>query len=361
MHPGFCDAAREDFDFPFDLQGGSISNPDGDFVGFDTGAPALSISPATLSGSEWTDVMTYCKKRWLSAYTYTKILAALRAEYDETQPHGMNLLVNNSTRRTFSSASDAGRGGRAPVLSFTGFPVESTPGPGQKRAGEERADYIVAIATVTLKREGTDEANEAQIKSVRHVSLGFTPTPVSGSRAVIQLKNQRGEVIARSFAPLGMSTDQTESGNQRGIVNAFIPFMPGTGQLELLLDGEVVALRKVSPNPPKFRDLQILEQVVERKAAAVVPPGTSEAPPPTKSLSIIFHWRAEDADADELTYTVEMSTDGGETWKTVAADITETSLSLDPKLAGIETLMIRVTASDGFNSSSVIKRFTRGK
>lgn len=62
-------------------------------------------------------------------------------------------------------------------------------------------------------------------------------------------------------------------------------------------------------------------------------------------------WTASDADNDSLSYTVLYSANGGRTWRPLATNLTEQSLSLNGiRLPGGTTAVIRVQASDGFNT-----------
>ncbi len=64
-------------------------------------------------------------------------------------------------------------------------------------------------------------------------------------------------------------------------------------------------------------------------------------------------WTASDADGDELTYALDYSTDGGASWAPVGLGLTAKTASVAlADLAASDTAMLRVSASDGFLSSS---------
>ena len=68
--------------------------------------------------------------------------------------------------------------------------------------------------------------------------------------------------------------------------------------------------------------------------------------------STTFAWSANDPDGDVLTYALDYSTDNGTTWKALAINWNSTSFPVDlTKLPGSNQALIRVTASDGFNSA----------
>jgi hypothetical protein len=67
-----------------------------------------------------------------------------------------------------------------------------------------------------------------------------------------------------------------------------------------------------------------------------------------ESGSRTIAWEAGDDDGDDLHFLVQVSADDGATWTTLAADLTDTSLSFDTALlAGSDQARVRVVASDG--------------
>ncbi|HMN30033.1 MAG TPA: hypothetical protein PKE45_17910, partial [Caldilineaceae bacterium] len=65
-------------------------------------------------------------------------------------------------------------------------------------------------------------------------------------------------------------------------------------------------------------------------------------------------WQASDEDGDTLTYAVLYSPDQGATWLTLATSLTQTQYAVNSQeLAGGNNAIIRVMASDGFNTHTV--------
>jgi len=63
-------------------------------------------------------------------------------------------------------------------------------------------------------------------------------------------------------------------------------------------------------------------------------------------------WTGSDPDGDSLTYRLEYSPDGGNSWRLLALDTQETSLTVNTTdLPGGNAVMIRLLASDGLNTS----------
>ena len=63
-------------------------------------------------------------------------------------------------------------------------------------------------------------------------------------------------------------------------------------------------------------------------------------------------WRASDSDGDTLTYAVQYSADGGQSWSLLAAGLDTSAFELDTAtIAGSKQGLIRVYASDGFHTA----------
>jgi hypothetical protein len=63
-------------------------------------------------------------------------------------------------------------------------------------------------------------------------------------------------------------------------------------------------------------------------------------------------WTAGDVDGDQLFYRVDYSRDGGESWRTLARDLTGSELPVDAAfLPGSDQARVRVLASDGVNTA----------
>ncbi|NOX62230.1 MAG: hypothetical protein GXP42_09850, partial [Chloroflexi bacterium] len=107
------------------------------------------------------------------------------------------------------------------------------------------------------------------------------------------------------------------------------------------------------PFPSQAAMLRLAHQGVELDSLAISPH------PPTVTLlapnggeilddSVILQWQGEDADGDPLTYALQYSADGGQTWTTVALDVRAESYRLDlSSLPGSPRARFRVVAHDG--------------
>ena len=113
-----------------------------------------------------------------------------------------------------------------------------------------------------------------------------------------------------------------------------VPFPSDTTRIVLREQQNVLATRVVSNSVPEVM---------------VVRPNGGESWGADEAQ--LIEWLASDADQDELSYLVEYSSDVGQSWQTLAADLTEPRLAVDTAtLAGSDGALVRVSASDGVNT-----------
>lgn len=114
------------------------------------------------------------------------------------------------------------------------------------------------------------------------------------------------------------------------------------------------------PRPTGLDRVQLLRSGVvvhERRASAHAPQGAWVSPAAGASLegTAALTWQASDADGDPLFFTVSFSHDGGETWTPLAVDRTDPEYELDAgELPGGEQCLVRVLASDGFDTHEIL-------
>jgi hypothetical protein len=98
------------------------------------------------------------------------------------------------------------------------------------------------------------------------------------------------------------------------------------------------------------------EELASVQSGAAAPEVTVTSPNGGEVLNgptITLDWTADDADGDDLTYLVQVSPDGGASWLTLAANLTETGLTVDAAaVPGTEQGLVRVLATDGVNSTT---------
>ncbi len=141
----------------------------------------------------------------------------------------------------------------------------------------------------------------------------------------IELQDSNGRLLAaRAFELFGDLT----------VFNQTMPEPEGLARVILLRDGRVLGQIIASDNAPEVTLLQ---------------PGGGQA----LSGTITARWTAADADGDDLTFALQYSPDGGETWSPIVHGLTETSYTFSAHdLAGSERGLLKVVASDGFHSTA---------
>ena len=113
-----------------------------------------------------------------------------------------------------------------------------------------------------------------------------------------------------------------------------VPDHPELARVEILCDGRVVASRAATGHPP-------IVHVDSPNGGELWATGTQT-----------ITWHAEDPDGDTLYHLIQASGDDGETWTTLAADVTGRSFTFDTALLpGGDTIRIRVVATDGLRTT----------
>jgi hypothetical protein len=111
-----------------------------------------------------------------------------------------------------------------------------------------------------------------------------------------------------------------------------IPYVSGTARIVLKYNDAPLASKTVSPHSP---------------SVTVISPNGGEV----LSNQVTVSWSGSDADGDELSYAMLISSDNGATWETAAIDLNETSYTWDiSALQPGSQYLARVIATDGFNT-----------
>lgn len=197
-HPGFClDNSHDDHNLPSDLAGamGHLAGADDRYVGYDSG---FNGQPATLPGTQWTDIMTYCDYEWPSWYTYTGILARLQSEGISSQ-------------------------GQAPPGTH---PLAAQPKP-------HSAISLIASVNMTKKKA-----------VIRFVGRQQSTEPVAGNDSgdvKIVAADADGNALSTSRVSVKLDTDIPAGKDQTGIIDALIPDSPKIARLMVFLDDTKIA------------------------------------------------------------------------------------------------------------------------
>lgn len=309
FHAEFCGAIGG---APYPFPNGQLSGPDEAFVGIDVGDPALGL-PLKLMGSVAAhDVMTYCNSQWLSSFTYGAIYQRLVAE---------NAL-----------AAGAGAEGMAMVQDRDSVPAA---------VGDARPAGIRIIGSVNLT--GAAGSISAVLPAAPGVAGAAdepgdaVPAGPDGHQLSIRLLDADGEPIDERPAAFLPSSCEDPDQDVTGVLDSVVPVPSGASAVEVLLDGAVLDRRPIGGPVSRTADLR---------------PGVADAGP-TPDGGRQLSWEVPDAPAGQR-YAVQLSDDGGASWRTVAVDLArpEVRLAAD-ELAGPagEPLLARLLAVTGLSGA----------
>jgi len=292
-HPGYCSGQEGQPDTAPHCA--AYPYPRG-YIGGPTGNPnrfyGLNIETLDVYTPTWTDMMSYCDYQWISDFNYkrirSKMITPQASALGQAERQERLLVVG-----TLDPVADA-----VVLDSFLRVPeaqelVERVPG-----------EYSIVLADPS----GT-----------RLAEYPFTP------RVRDHLEQDVPGGGGASAVAISMPA----------YIFEFVPWHGETARVSIWHAERELAGRNVSPNAP---------------AVQVMYPNGGEV---LAGESFPVGWSADDADGDPLTFTVLYSSDGGQAWLTLATGIKETSYIVDARLlAGSETALIRVLASDGVNTTS---------
>ena len=324
FHAMFCGAGGG---AAYPYANGQLSDAGGEFVGFDVGDSAQSLPRRALPGTEWHDVMTYCTNQWLSDFTYNGIRDRLVAEDALAAPG--------------APAPPTASGGAGTAVSGSGsIHVVATINLSQGRA---TIDYVTA-------HEGIEPG-------------GYGGAGADGPSFTVRLIDAADQVVGEYAAPYHADACSDEGDEETGIVDVAVPASSEAQRLELLHDGEVVATYEPGARATEVTNIH---REIPAPTDAAFATTAAAADAGTGGLSSKIVWddaAAPGPDAAAATaatgggaprrYAVEVSTDDGTTWTTIGFGLTSPEVSLDHALLqGAQSLLIRVTSTDGFRSVS---------
>jgi hypothetical protein len=259
----------------------------GDALGFDAGDSSV---PAPMRIYDWrdnyTDVMTYCAKKWISDFNYGRILGRLCDE-DVADCPDHTAITGHSRRR-----------GEEP-----------------KRAAEKRRPPRLSVIGMISGRRGS-------LDSVAIVDdAALTPRPKKSPYAIVLRDAHRRAIARYPFKPNEIGEERADA------IEEVVPFKRTTRQIAVVAGHRVLASAKVSAHAP---------------TVAVTAPGGGKA-----GKRVTVRWRSHDADGGRLTYTVLYSPGGGRSIP-IAAGIRKNSLRVGlASLPGSRHGRFEVIADDG--------------
>ena len=296
FHPGSgCGESSDDPQFPY--PNGQLASDDSTYCGFDVGDPAFGIPPAALPGTLWHDVMTYCQRQWLSAYTYDGIRTRLSAE------------------DALAAGPAPGGGGGAPDRRFPELVAPSS---------VTSANYVHVVARVNLTR------HEGQIRYVHPVSTQQSEITGITGPAILRFRKANGDLLNEYRVPVKLDSDSDKHGEMTGLVDCILVASPEARQVELVIGEKTV---------DRFQGGGTVKQIKSVKKLAE---------PHAMGLS----WEHEAVAESGTSYAVQASTDEGQTWFTVAVGLKTPEFKFDSKqFPGAKRIQIRILATNGFTET----------
>jgi hypothetical protein len=159
------------------------------------------------------------------------------------------------------------------------------------------------------------------------------PNAPTGGAYCLSFHNTSDAELASHCFDLSFENLEVDEAGGIGRFAYALPRPAGTAQVKLRHGGELLDERIASTSVPEI---------------SIASPEGGEAWDGIQTVT----WTADDTDGDDLIYAVLYTHDGGESWTSVAMDLTETSYRLDTtSLPGSDQVRIRVLASDGFHTA----------
>ncbi len=337
------------------------------YVGFDPGDASI---PATISVLPWdvgADLMTYCNSVWPSAYNYIEICNRISAENKSLCP--LSGAAGGPGPGPMAALSVSGPGGSIPVLGRISAPVlpiadtvSSAPTPAGTNTNAATTDASGPVLSVT-GRINLDRQTGA-ISSVNRFQQSVETTkPEAGDPDVPLIKSfdAQGRLLAQKPAMVLLDTDRTADGPRTGVVSGEIPYASDIARLELVLKDKTLAVRSSSSERPAITPpvleptalINLLRNNFNTIQSTQFDLGPSTSPPDPSSTNkgpLVYQWQGQGS--SDLKYTVQISTNGGKEWNTVAVETPQHSIAIDPSwVQGATTLDVRVRATDGIHET----------
>jgi hypothetical protein len=211
------------------------------------------------------------------------------------------------------------------ILGRLRYEAQNSPSP-QRLKADAVPDGVLLTGVLNLtQKSGT------LLPAWRMGGLAPSELPAT-SRFHILFKSAGGTTLADyPFLP-NVDTEPVEGEDLTANLAETLPWVANTRRISVVWDGAEIAHLTVSPNAPTVH---------------VVSPNGGE----TLSGTVNVQWSASDADGDALTYTLQYSRDGGDTWQTLSTNVTSNPAPVDLSgLPGTTSAKFRVIASDGVNT-----------
>lgn len=272
-----------------------------------------------------TPLITSPRSRWLSSAAYNHFYRAIL---------GDSIFPSTSAGFAASDAPQQQEGKDATFISVSDAPQT-----------EPKLEAFMIGGVI--KEDGTINLMPVMRKPV---PLSMLDSAKSGEYSIQFIDSANNKLSEYHFdlTDIADATDDNtlESPNNPNSTDKFIkitrPYIDGVKKIIILQNGQYMSEVTASPNAP-------VVTLLKPNGGEVLPSGVQTV-----------RWQASDADGDKLTSLVQYSPDGGLSWQGIdfvkehdSQNVLEASFDVNDMLPG-KKAMIRITASDGVNTSADI-------
>ncbi len=320
-----------DPDYPYSGDPCSLAavDPEG-FYGYDwywylwpqsSGPTVISNDPNEAEPNRGFPMMSYRSPKWIDPYTYCALLPI----------YGVDC-----------SLADLGIAALPEGVHMASLDLLVPPSGGLPSYLQQTQEYLRVYGSINKLTNAAAFANvvrtpqlttSQQASAVRHqAAVDRASEHESGSPYSLSLEDAGGNSLF-SLPLYDLSSAHGESDTVT--ITEVVPFVPGTAFVRVLSGSAVIAERPVSLNAP------VVRMLTQNQGTALTAP-------------VEISWEGSDADGDPLSYLLQYSPDGGQTWKVLLLDLQTTNVRLDSfdGLPGGSNSYFRVTANDGVNAGS---------
>ncbi|WP_008558378.1 hypothetical protein [Bradyrhizobium sp. CCGE-LA001] len=326
---------------------GSATDP---FVAFDPGDPELP-SPMTVWGwDKAADLMTYCKYTWPSAHNYVEICNRISAENGVQCPLGATQMAAGAPAPGMQDIS-AGPGG-APLS------IKKNPGllvPVADKVDQPMAGGSISGPVISLTGRIDLDSGSGEISAVNRLdrSIEKAPTDKTTETPTIKSYDAQGRVLSEVPATVLLDSDRAAGDPRTGLVSGEVPYSNDVARLEIFYKDKVIAAREAAKTRPAISqptaDLPRLNDLL-KGLNTLTAPGRQIGEFTKANGALTYTWQNQGSSS--VKYTVQLSTNGGKDWNTVAVETPQHSITIDPSwIEGASTLDVRVRASDGIHET----------
>ncbi|MGX2993036.1 hypothetical protein JNUCC64_01875 [Streptomyces sp. JNUCC 64] len=336
-HPGFCGETPDDLaGYPF-VKGQLSDTADG-FTGFDVGDPALNLPMRALPGVQWHDVMTYCPRQWLSSYTYEGVRRRLLAEESlsagaPAPGDGPGAPVAPAEPPVAVGGAVGGRpDGRFPEVSVARVAVPRN----LAGAAPGDEDLVSVVGTVNLTRGegGIRFVNPVSSRAARPAPPGGADGPDAVPQVVLRVTQSDGAPPREIPVPVRIASELAPDDDRVGLVDAVVPAGASPESVELVVGGRVVDTFRPGGPPAGLR-------------------AARHAGSDGGALGLALEFDGGGDPGSAPTYSAQISTDDGRTWRTVGVGLRDPVVRIDRTgLRPGDRVRLRVTTTNGFTSTT---------